>query len=280
MQGIKIPAGDFLVSLSSGRQAPDLHLLSTLPGSETSVEYRPRRGWSLVLRCRGANSAKPLASSSVSLESVLGYDAPNRPIEETKTGEDGLAIFSGLAGRTVAAGVSHSEYLPQKVQGLSAAPGNLAFREVVLEEGGRVRAKVLVDGQAQAGVLCQVIDPPQAANKKSSQLYEGMTNREGICSSQKLPAGSYLLFVDLQRTAWPFEPHPGHQNGSDTEEEFALSKIRLSGKVSRGNDPVPGLIIHVLENNEELKCALGRAGGAERRGWDVRDRSVEAGPVS
>lgn len=254
--GAKIPAGDFLVSLSSGRQAPDLHLLSAAPGSVTRVEYRPRRGWSLVLRCRGARDRKPLAASSVSLESVLGYDAPNRLIEEQKTGQDGLTIFSGLLGRTVNAGVHHPEYLSQKVEGLSAAPGALAFREVVLEEGGRIRAKVSIDGQAQEGVRCQVMDP-RAADEKSWQLYEGLTDRQGICRSQKLPAGSYLLFANLPEERGRLSRTLVIQNGSDTEEEFTLSKIRLGGKVSRGSDPVSGFMIRVLELNEELNAPVG-----------------------
>jgi carboxypeptidase family protein len=260
--GIKIPAGDFLVSLSSGRQAPDLHLLSAAPGSVCHVEYRPRRGWSLVLRCRGARDRKPLAASSVSLESVLGYDAPNRLIEEQKTGEDGLAIFSGLLGRTVDAGVRHSEYLSQKVQGLSAAPGALAFREVVLEEGGRLQMKVLMEGRAQEGVGCRIVDP-QAA-RDSQPLYEGTTNREGICRSQKLAAGSYLLFASLPEERGRLSRTLVIKNGSDTEEEFAFSKIRLNGKVSRGNDPVPGFMIRVLEVNEELNARVGVAKGQSR----------------
>lgn len=255
VEGIKVPAGDFLVSLASGRQAPDLYLLSLPPGSETSVEYRSRRGWSLVLRCRGSKSAQPLASSSVSLESVLGYDAPNRRVEEAKTGEDGLAVFSGLAGRTVAAGVSHAEYLPQKVQGLSAAPGKLAFREVVLEEGGRVRAKVRVDGQARAGIRCQVLDP-QAANAKASQLDDGMTNQEGICRSEKLPAGSYLFSVRLPENAGRLSRTVHIENGSELEEDFTFTKIRLVGKVSRGSEPAPGFMIRALEYNEDVRAIV------------------------
>lgn len=254
-EGIKIPAGDFLVSFSSGRQAPDLHLLSAPPGSITRVEYRPRRGWSLVLRCRGAKDRQPLAASSVSLESVLGYDAPNRLIEEQKTGEDGLAIFSGLLGRTVDAGVRHSEYLSQKVQGLSAAPGSLAFREVVLEEGGRLHMKVLMEGRVQEGVGCRIVDP-QAA-RDSQPLYEGTTNREGICRSQKLAAGSYLLFASLPEERGRLSRTLVIRNSSDTEEEFAFSKVRLGGKVSRGNDPVPGFMVRVYEINEELNAPVG-----------------------
>lgn len=253
---IKIPAGDFLISLSSGRQAPDLHLLSATPGSVTRIEYRSRRGWSLVLRCRGAKDHQPLSASSISLESVLGYDTPNRLIDEQKTGQDGLAVFSGLLGRTVKAGVHHPEYLSQKVEGLSAAPGTFTFREIVLEEGGRVRAKVVMDGRGQEGVRCQVMDP-QAADEKSRQLYEGLTDRQGICTSPKLPAGSYLLFANLPEERGRLSRTLVIRNGSDTEEEFALAKIRLSGKVSRGNDPVSGFIIRVFEVNEELNARIG-----------------------
>lgn len=250
-EGIKIPAGDFLISFSSGHQAPDLHLLSVAPGSVTRVEYRARRGWSLVLRCRGSKDRQPLAASSVSLESVLGYDAPNRLVEEQKTGEDGLAIFSGLLGRTVDAGVRHSEYLAQKVQGLSAAPGALAFREVVLEEGGRVRTKVVMAGRAQEGVRCEVIDT-EATDEKSRKPYEGLTDREGVCSSQKLAAGSYLLSVRLPENAGRLSRTVVIENGSDLEEQFTFARVRVSGKVSRGGDPAQGFLIWAFVLNEDL----------------------------
>lgn len=264
-EGIKVPAGDFLVSFSSGRQAPDLHRLSVAPGSVSRVEYRPRRGWSLVLRCRGVKDRQPLSSSSVSLESVLGYDAPNRLIEEQKTGEDGLAVFSGLLGRTVDVGVRHSEYLFQKVQGLSAAPGALAFREIVLEEGGRVRAKVLMDGRAQEGLRCEVIDV-RAADEKSRKLYEGQTNPEGICSSPKLAAGSYLLSVRLPENAGRLGRTVKIENGSDLEEPFTFARARVRGKVSRGDDPAPGFMIRAFELNEDLRVRM--VTGEARSGED------------
>lgn len=249
-ESLKVPAGEILVSLAANGHAPDLHLLTTRPGEVARIEYTPRTGWSLVVRCRGAKDQRPLASALVSLESVQGYGRPNQPAGEKKTGADGLALFLGLAGRTMDAAVQHSDNVPRKVQGLSAAPGALAFRDVVLEEGGRVRAKVLVAGRAQKGALCKLIDPEAAENAR--KVYEGLTDREGICGSGNLAAGSYLLFAVLPQERGTLSRTVVVTNGSETEEELAFSEIRISGKVSRGDDPVPGFTIRTFEANEEL----------------------------
>jgi hypothetical protein len=89
--GLKIPAGEFLVALSSGRKAPDLQRLAVKPGAVAQLEYQPRDGWSLVVRSRGAKSHKPVAVAVVSLESVRGYGVPNRPAGEGKTGAASVA---------------------------------------------------------------------------------------------------------------------------------------------------------------------------------------------
>ena len=98
--GLKIPAGEFLVALSGGRKAPDLHRLTVQPGAVARLEYQPRDGWSLVVRSSGAKSRKPVASAAVSLESIRGYGAPNLPAGEGRTRTDSLALFPGLAGRS------------------------------------------------------------------------------------------------------------------------------------------------------------------------------------
>src|SRR3954469_20782264 len=156
--GVKIPAGELLVALDSGRKAPDLHRLEVQPGATARLEYQPREGWSLVVRSLDARKRQAVASAAVSLAAVPGYGAPSRPAGEGTTGADGLALFPGLAGRRIDADVRHADFLPQTVQGLSAAPGGLAFRDAALEEGGRVRARVRVKRQPRAGALCKMID--------------------------------------------------------------------------------------------------------------------------
>lgn len=261
-EGLRIPAGEVLVALSSGEQAPDLHLLAIEPGALGKIEYTPRKGWSLVVRCRGSKASQPLKSAVVSLESVPGYGRPNRSVGEASTGADGLALFPGLASRTtVKAKVRHPEFLPQQVQGLAAAPGALSFRDAVLEEGGVVRGRVTINGKKRQGALCKVSDlrPPVTPDQqswKADTLYEGKTDREGICRTAKLPAGSYVFFVTLPESKGGMDRSIVVTNGSAAEEEFAFSEIRVSGKVTRGDEPAPGLIVRVLERREELEVIM------------------------
>jgi hypothetical protein len=258
--GIEIPAGEFLVSLSSARRAPDLHWVSAGPAVLVQVEYQPKAGWSLVLRCRGEKAGQPLKSAVVSVESVPGYGLPNRSLGESTTGGGGLALFSGLEGRTVTASVRHAEFLPKQVQGIAAVPGSLSFREVVLEEGGAVRARVTVNGSPRDGLVCRVLDfrqpiSPDLKSWKPAMLYEGRTDREGICRTAKLPAGSYLFTVSVKE-GQGLERAVTVTNGLDGEEEFAFSEIRVSGKVSRGNEAAPGFLIRVLEAQEDLEMRV------------------------
>jgi protocatechuate 3,4-dioxygenase beta subunit len=211
------------------------------------------------------------------LESVPGYGRPNHPAGETSTGADGLALFPGLASRTtVSAKVHHPELLPQQVQGLYAAPGALSFRDVVLEEGGTVRGRVTVKGKRQEGATCRVSDlqPPVAPNQQSWKrelLYEGKTDREGICRSTKLPAGSYVFLITLPENKGQLDRNIVVTNGSGFEEEFAFSEIRVSGKVTRGEKPAPGFTIRALENREEqgifMVMAEGKSG--EDGGYEI-----------
>jgi hypothetical protein len=272
--GVKIPAGEFLIALSSGRKAPDLHRLAVQPGSVARLEYQPRDGWSLVVRSRGAKTGKPVSAAAVSLESVPGYGAPNRPVGEGTTGADGLALFPGLGGRRIDAGVRHSEFLPQTVLGLSAAPGALALRDVALEEGGRVRARVRVKGQARQGAVCKLKDvtlpTSPAKDWPPPVLYEGRTDRQGVCRTGRFPAGtSYLLEVLLTEGGATLKRPIVLENGVEAEEELSLSEIRVRGTVTRGGEPVPGLTVTVLERQENLTVKLAEAKSGKDGTYEV-----------
>jgi len=259
--GLRIPAGELLVALSEGRKAPDLHRLAVQPGAVAHLEYQSHDGWSLVVRSRGAKTGKPVAAAVVSLESVPGYGAPNRPAGEETTEADGLALFPGLAGRRIDAGVRHSEFLPQRVPGLSAAPGALVFREVDLEKGGRVRARVRVKGQPVGGAYCRMVDlrPPDSPDVKEwtpKRLYSGRTSWKGICWTHPLPAGSYLLDVRLTKTGAPLQRNVTVVNDGEVEEEFDFSEIKVSGTVTRGGEPAPGFTVSVMRSEAEPEIRL------------------------
>jgi hypothetical protein len=253
--GFKIPAGDLLVALSSGRKAPDLQRLSVQPGAIAHLDYHSRDGWSLVVRTRGARTGKAVGASMVSLESVPGYGAPNRPAGEGTTGADGLALFSGLSGRRIDAGIRHADFLPRTVPGLAAAPGALAFHDAALEEGGWVRARIAVKGRARQGAFCRLKEwqpPPGAGDDWTPKvLYEGRTDREGICRTARFPAETYVFEAYLAEGGATLKDFVGLQNGKQTDQDLNFSEIRARGTVTRGGEPVPGLTVTVLEHHED-----------------------------
>ncbi|MFL6263829.1 MAG: carboxypeptidase regulatory-like domain-containing protein [Thermoanaerobaculia bacterium] len=273
--GIKVPAGELLVALSSGRKAPDLHRLTVRPGGTARLEYRPREGWSLVVRSLDAQRRQAVAAAVVSLTAVPGYGAPSRPAGEGKTGADGLALFPGLAEGRVDAGVRHPDFLAQTAEGLSAAPGNLAFRDIPLEEGGWVRARVQVKGRSRQGVLCKLKDITAPASIPAGWapkvIYEGRTDRDGVCRTGRFPAGSsYFLEVALAEGGATLKRPVVLENGRETVEDLAFSEIRVHGTVTRGGDPAPGFTVlagEVLEDQgismKLAEAASGKDGAYE-----------------
>ncbi|HET9211316.1 MAG TPA: carboxypeptidase-like regulatory domain-containing protein [Thermoanaerobaculia bacterium] len=258
--GVKIPAGELLVALSAGRKAPDLHRLKVQPGETARLEYQPRDGWSLVVRSLEAKKRQAVASAVISLTSVPGYGAPSRPAGEGTTGADGLALFPGLAGRRIDADVRHTEFLPRTLQGLSAAPGGLAFHDAALEEGGRVRARIQVKGRARQGAVCRLKEArppvPAPADWAPKVLYEGRTDREGICRTGRFPADSYLFEAALAEGGAVLKRAVVLENGVETEQDLAFSEIRVHGTVTRGGEPAPGLTVIAGELSEELGIPL------------------------
>ncbi len=273
--GVKIPAGELLVALNSGRKAPDLHRLKVQPGATARLEYQPRAGWSLVVRSLDAKKRQAVASAAISLAVVTGYGVPSRPAGEGTTGVDGLALFPGLAGRRIDADVRHAEFLPQTVPGLSAAPGGLSFRDIALEEGGRVRARIQVKGRARQGAVCrlkEVLPPASApADWSPKVLYEGRTDREGVCRTGRFPAGSYLLEVVLAAGGATLKRPVVLENGVETEQDLALSEIRVHGTVTRGGEPAPGLWVVVAELLEDprLPVMLAQATSGKDGAYEV-----------
>jgi hypothetical protein len=64
---IKVPAGDFIAALSGGAKAPDLHRLAVMPAAMARLNYEPRPGWSLVVRCRAEGNGKAVRDTEVKI---------------------------------------------------------------------------------------------------------------------------------------------------------------------------------------------------------------------
>jgi uncharacterized protein YegP (UPF0339 family) len=262
--GIEIPAGDLLVALRSGRKAPDLHRLKVQPGGSARLEYRSSEGWSLFLRVRDLRTGRPVPSAVVTL-------GPDR---RDTTGADGLALFPGIAANSVDAGVRHPDFVAQTMAGIAAASGALTFREISLEDGGHVRAWVRVKGQPRPGARCRMTARDLSSSGRPEErirvVYEGRASAQGLCQTERMPAGTYQFSVQLAEGQAPVLRAVLVTDGQDSQEDFTFSEVRVHGTVTRGQVPVPGLTVRAVEGQG------GPAQGAEAaRATTARDGTYE-----
>lgn len=252
---LKIPAGDHLVSLSSEGQAPDLHLLSAPPGSRKPLTYSAREGWSLLLRCRRDSSQEILTDARVEVTGSEGFGAPGLPPLRATSAERGLALVSGIRHTLADATIVAAGLLTRRMSGLSSSPGTFSFREVDLEEGGTLRATVLLDGAPARDVDCRVLEMnpnPMGPAPEPEARFEGKTGADGVCKSGKLPAGPYTLRLRADGGRSFVDRTVALTAGEETAVEVALSRIRVSGTVLKGREPAPGYVV-TLSDADELK---------------------------
>ncbi len=264
---LKVPAGDHLASLSVEGLAPDLHLLSLPPGSRKSLTYTAREGWSLVLRCRSEKDQQLLREARAEVEGSVGYGSPGggAPLSGA-TAAKGLALISGIRHALADVSVEASGLLPRKVSGLSSSPGTFAFREVELEEGGTLRAAVLLHGEPAPAVTCQVLEVnpnPLGPSPEPIVRHEGQTGTDGVCTSGKLPAGSYILRLRVDRGRSFMDRTVAVPAGGEAFVEVGLNPIQVSGTVLRGREPAPGFLITLSDADEMKPNATSRDAEAE-----------------
>jgi hypothetical protein len=253
--GVEIPAGDLLVVLRAGRSAPDLHHLKAKPGATAHAEYRPSEGWSLFVRVRDGQTGKPVTGAVVALG----------PSRHDATGEDGLALFSGISG-PVDAGVRHPDYVPQTASEITSILGGLAFRDFSLDPGARLRARVRLKGQPRAGVLCRF----QPLQEPPTEPVEARADAQGICQpGQRFPPGAYVVSALLPGTTVPLMHGVTLEEGQDRLEDFAFADVRVHGRVTKGGRPAPEITVRFQQGApEEDTSGWDRVEGATKTGAD------------
>lgn len=262
---LKIPAGDHLVSLVAGGRAPDLHLLSAKPGGTERLVYRPRSGWSLVVRCRAEKDRAPVQGARVDLGAMAGYSPRGQTERELSTWK-GLALFSGLPFLLASARVDHPSFVPRQEEGISASPGTFAFREALLEEGGRLRAMVTADGKPLPGIDCRILEydaNPQGPASEPKAHFQGTTNEAGTCRSGNIAAGPYTLRLAKRGQRTFLDRSVVLTNGEETAVSVPIVSIRVHGTVLRGSQPASSYVVTFSNENEIKPNATRRDAEAE-----------------
>jgi hypothetical protein len=262
---LKVPSGDHLVSLAASGWAPDLQLLSAKPGGSERLVYHPRSGWSLVVRCRAEKEGTPVQGAQVDLGAMEGFSAGGQK-ERQVSGKSGLALFSGIPHLLASAAVDHPRFVPHREEGISATPGTFAFREAQLEEGGRLRAAVTVEGKPVPGVDCRVLEyaaNPRGPAPEPKVHFQGTTDGAGICRSGKIAPGPYTLRLAMSGRRSFLDRTVVMTSGEETTAVVSMAAIRVHGSVRRGSEPAPSYVVTFSDQNEIKENATRRDAQAE-----------------
>lgn len=243
---VRVPAGDFLLSLSEAGHAPDLRLISVAPAARVNLGYDRRPGWSLVVRVRQSGTRQPVTRARISLQGSGGFG--QGPMRTAVTGSEGLAVFTGLLHALASAAVRHPTHVPRDLYGITASPGTFGYAEALLEAGGVVRARVTLSGKPAADARCQVLDFARqrvSDREAATTLYDGRTDRSGVCTTTPLASGRYTLRVALVDGDSPVERAVAVLDNQVSEVDVDLVPIHLTGSVTRGGRPVPNYRVEV-----------------------------------
>lgn len=258
---LKVPAGDWLLALESRGAAPDLHELAAPPGSSHSVGYRPRPGWSLVVRAVAKEDETPVIGARVAVrvprpagavrpDGDLVEEEEEKPPRTAQTGAAGLALFPGLEDPLVKAEVRHPDLVRTTLPGISSTPGVLEVREAVLVAGARLEAEIRVDGEPAAGWRCAVLDRTGPNFVSSREVGAVDAGDDGVCREERLPEGAFWLRVTAPESEGVAEREIRLYDGETARVTLELSPIPVEGEVRKGQEPGGGYEVRIFRVRE------------------------------
>jgi 5-hydroxyisourate hydrolase-like protein (transthyretin family) len=243
-EGLLIPAGRLLLSLTATGAAPDLHLLQPGPGDTVRIDHRRRSGWSVVLRTTARSSGTPAAGAKIQLQPMPGYGGTES--WQLRTDTAGLAVASGISSPLLQGRIEHPDYVPRDLAGLTASPGSFGFEEISLSMGAHLEVLVSQNGEPVAGTRCRLRVPaisrlPGKADPVPP-LDVSTTETDGRCGSARLPEGEYFLeVVPTDSPLYARWVQPLRLTEAETRTvEVALTPIHVAGEVMRGTRPAAG----------------------------------------
>ncbi len=173
-------------------------------------------------------------------------------VRESRTDSLGLVLVSGIIDPLMEATIRHPRYLANRVPALLASPGTFAFRRVRLEAGSVARAQVIFLGRERRGAACEVLQyeqKPTGKAGKPQRIFSGSTNGEGVCQTDPLPAGVYILRVSIPGSSAHAEVGFDHAAGQETHLTVELLASTVSGKVTLGKETAAGFQVELHSNS-------------------------------
>lgn len=202
----------------------------------------------MIARIRAASTLKVISEAETQLFETVGYGQPDRPLEKSISGKDGLVLLMGLRSPMASLEARHPNFLPAWAGGLTASPGTFTFRELDLGQGGRITVQVTAYGRPVTEGFCEVHALRTAATGPAESfelLWQQKIDAQGSCKSIRLPQGDHKLRFRMGDKA-QVHRWVTVEEGVDKDVDLPLSPSRVFGEIRRSDKPVPGYTVEAM----------------------------------
>ncbi len=201
----------------------------------------------LVLEGRVVEGREPTpvsgAAIKISPPGSLRFGSASTGLRRTESGPDGRFVLRGLAPGPFEVSAEHPAFAP--IQRRVVLDENAPTEELEIRmRGGGTLTGTVTDGEGNpvAGVRIEAVVPTSGANSPES----GRTGSDGRYVIERLPEGSYMVMREGDHAGGLLPQGGGIKQATITDGETTVvdfserTRIRLSGRVLRGDTPVTG----------------------------------------
>ena len=276
---LRLPAGNGVVVARHKEKGRDVRLVSLRPGSVTGIEPSYARSNVAVLRVLRLADGSPVARATVSAEIGAGDGAsdPNRE-RLCQSDESGFCLVASTAPHLSA--VIEADGLTAIRSQFALEAGDPRLIETIkMSAGGRPTFQVSVDGNPAVAVPVLLrLTGSYAAGTPASGVakHSGVTDDQGRWRPGIVAPGAWLVRIRPEKNQPAFEKRIDMAPGSEDLVDLQLSRIRITGALTRGARGVAGAAIVIAPRDTGEKSYSTESDAKEQQVSTDEDGEFEA----
>jgi protocatechuate 3,4-dioxygenase beta subunit len=259
-----LAAGEYVVEVSAPeRGRAVVSAVKVTAGGSTDVGRLTLTAGGIVRGQVVDAAGSPIPGATVAVSAGERFWGPDRSTGMT----DGTGAFEvrGVNPGIVTASATHPSFAAGEVTGLEVDPARPAEARIVLTQGGRIEGVARRRGNLPvAGATVQALS--ERANRRPLQEpTHAVTAADGSFWMDHVPPGRMRVTLMAREGASTWTSSQSRevevQEGQTASVEFLSREIAVSGRVTRGGGPVPGVRLS-LRSSRSMTMMFGSPGMA------------------